>query len=107
MFENSEKERKRREELIKKRAHNIRILISSIQDFERLYNILNKKGASDIQDWLYTFLAFNMGVKSNRIKKAEDGTFSSVYRDMEVLYPGIFSRYYLPPELFDWVFDGV
>ena len=93
-------------EILRQRQHNIRSLKCAVQDFNRIYDILAKKGVQDISGWFLSFTAFmlvyKMGVTNEKI---EQGLFSESFID--ILYPGYYSSDHMPGCIRDWVTNGV
>ena len=61
----------RRKKLLESRPHNIRSLNTSIQDFERVFDVLHGKKIRDCNKWLYSFIAFEMASRSNLVHASE------------------------------------
>ena len=97
----------RRKELLKSRPHNIRSLKTSIQDFERVFDVLHSKKIEDCNKWLYSFIAYEMASRANLIHTSE--RYGSVFsnHDVAILYPGFYDKRYLPEALNKWIADGI
>ena len=102
-----EQEKSRWRDLLKKRPHNIRSLKAAIQDFYRIYDLLEEKCMADTHKWLFSFLSFNLAAKANLIEKNERYGILFSSQDTSILYPGFFDPRYLPDLLSDWVMNGV
>jgi hypothetical protein len=76
MYSRSEQEiedaKKRRQQLINKRPHNIRSLKSAIQDFERVYVILETLKVENSYKWLLSYISFTLASKANLIHSKYD-----------------------------------
>ena len=97
----------RRKKLLKSRPHNIRSLKTSIQDFERIYDLLLAKKVEDCHKWLFSFIAFEMASRANLVHVSERyGSLFSNY-DVAILYPGLYDSRYMPEALSKWVVDGI
>ncbi len=100
-------EKNRRKMLLKSRPHNIRSLKSSIQDFERIFDIVQDKKVSDNQKWLFSFIAFELTTRANLVHESEHyGSFFSNY-DIATLYPGFYDSRYMPKAVKIWITDGI
>ena len=91
--------------LKKKRPHNVRSLKAAIQDFNRVYMLLQEKKLSNIHLWLLSFIAFSMAARANLFEIEE---YKKVPPNnlVELLYPGCFLSYYFPEPLMKWVLEG-
>jgi len=97
----------RKKQLLKSRPHNIRSLKTSIQDFERVFEVLNNKKIDDFHKWLLSFIAFEMAARANLVHESEryGSLFSS--NDLAILYPGFYDSRFLPDILKKWINDGI
>ena len=97
----------RKKQLLKSRPHNIRSLKTSIQDFERVFEILHGKKIDDSHKWLFSFISFEMAARANLVHESEryGSLFSS--NDVATLYPGFYDSRFLPDTLKKWIKDGV
>lgn len=98
---------KRRKQLLKSRPHNIRSLKTSIQDFERVFEVLQEKKIEDCHKWLFSFITFEMATRANLVYESEryGPLFSS--HDLAILYPGFYDSRYLPEALKKWIKNGI
>ena len=97
----------RKKQLLKSRPHNIRSLKTSIQDFERVFEVLHVKKIVDSHKWLFSFISFEMAARANLVHESEryGSLFSS--NDVATLYPGFYDSRFLPDTLKKWIKDGV
>jgi len=97
----------RKKKLLKSRPHNIRSLKTSIQDFERVFDILHDKKIEDCDKWLFSFIAFEMASRANLVHASE--RYGSLFcnNDIAILYPGFYDSRYLPEALNKWIVDGI
>ena len=91
--------------LKKKRPHNVRSLKAAIQDFYRVYNLLQEKKLSNIHLWLLSFIAFSMAARAN-LFEIEEYKNVPPNKLVELLYPGHFQSYFFPEPLMKWVLEG-
>lgn len=97
----------RRKQLLKSRPHNIRSLKTSIQDFERVFNILQDKKIYDCRKWLFSFIAFEMATRANLVHESERYGLLFSSNDVATLYPGFYDPQFLPDVLKKWIKDGI
>ena len=87
--------------------HNLRSFRCAIQDFHRIYCLLNSQGiGKPLEEWLYTFVMFTMAAKAGIIVDSERyGTFFS---DIGVsqIYPAFYKDKYMLDFEKAWVFHG-
>jgi len=93
-----------REEDTPSRPHNIRSLKCAINDFYRIYCILDANDFSDISTWFYSFVSYIIAYKADIAKKDIYGT---IFTDNEVkkLYPG-FQNNYIFNSVKMWILQG-
>ena len=97
----------RRKLLQNSRPHNIRSLITSIQDFERVFEVLQDKKIDDCHKWLFSFIAFEMAARANLVYVREHYGSLFISNDIATLYPGFYDYLYLPEPLKKWITDGI
>lgn len=105
----SDKENRRREKLLQKRPHNIRSLKSAIQDFERVFRILDENSVSDLNRWLLSFLSFSISAKADLLTDNRDD--DSIWclpgqNDVDFLYPGYYDYRFMPRVISSWILEG-
>lgn len=101
-----EKENKRLSNLLKQRPHNIRSLKCALQDFYRIFVILEDMEIGDKQEWLLSFLAYVFASRAGLVKRDEE--YGTLFSDGDVskLYPGFFNERYITPGIKRWILDG-
>ncbi len=92
------------EEQKMRKSHNLRTLRIGLENFYRIFVLLKEAGESDIDRYLYTFLAFTMAAKSGIYKKGRP-TFDAQFEDIKTLYPK-FSEDAMPDSLQSWILLG-
>ena len=97
----------RRKKLLKSRPHNIRSLKTAIQDFERVFDLLQDKKIEDCHKWLFSFIAFEMASRANLVQASERYGSLLTKHDFAILYPGFYDSRYLPEALNKWIVDGI
>lgn len=102
-----EDKQQRRQQLREKRPNNIRSLKAAIQDFERVYTILETLGVEDCSKWLLSYIAYTLASKANLIHKDDKYGYIPCNRDLDYIYPGFYESQYLPDSLKQWIDDGV
>lgn len=93
---------KKKEELLKNRPHNIRSLKCALQDFKRVYTLLEKNIANR-EKWLFAYLAYVMSFRAGLL--TEDGTLFSEEK-IALLYPGFYSSGCITAGIKQWVRCG-
>ena len=92
--------------IMKKRPHNIRSIKAALQDFQRIYYILNDYEVKDAYRWLWAFLSFSMAAKANLIPRDEEYGYLFRTKNMDLLYPGYYDSRFFPDSLAYWVMEG-
>ena len=73
-----ESEKDKIQELLNHRPHNIRSLKCAIQDFKRIYILLNEKHIDNREKWLFTYLSYVLCFRAGLIpESARYGTLFS------------------------------
>lgn len=98
---------KRKKRLLKSRPHNIRSLKTSIQDFERIFEVLQDKKIDDCHKWFFSFVVFEIATKANLVHESERYGFLFSSYDLDVLYPGFYDSRYLPEVMKKWINNGI
>ena len=101
------KERERIRALLKKRPHNIRSLKAALQDFERLFNMLSKTKSTDVEKWLFTFVAATLASKAGVFKPDQEYDHLLQKSAMACLFPGFYSSTYMPKCIYTWISSGL
>ena len=106
--ENEKELEKGKREAQSKRPRNMRSLKASLQDFERVFTLLNTMERVELKKWLLSFLAVSMALKANIIQKNSRKSLSGLeVSELNRLYPGLFDLRFMPEELSNWLFIGV
>ena len=104
--ETFEEERKKVSALLKQRPHNIRSFKCAIQDFERIYRILDEKQIESKEKWLFTYLAYVLTFRAGLIPENERyGTLLSD-ENVSILYPGFYNNKCITNAIKQWIRHG-
>lgn len=100
-------EQQRREELLRHRPHNIRSLKCAIQDFKRIYRLLDTKQIEKKERWLTTFLAYVLSFRAGLIPESE--RYGTILSDEKVpiLYAGFYNDKYITAGIKQWIRRGM
>ena len=85
--------------------HNIRSLIGALQEFYRLYEILTEHQASDIDQYLCSFIIYTI-ISRNGINISGKPSFANSEEDIKLLYPEYSSKP-LPNSVQQWIENGI
>lgn len=106
--EELDKQKERKRNLIKKRPHNLRSLKGAMQDFQRIYSIVDIKDLKNAQKWLFSFLAYSLSYKANLNLQNPYGYDRRLSQtDLCTLYPGFYDAQYMPDSIERWLCDGI
>lgn len=91
--------------LFRNLPHNIRSLKCAINDFHRLYTILQENNFDDIENWFYCFALYLISYKADI---AKEGDYGTLFSDLEVqnLYPN-FQTQYMLASVRKWILYGI
>lgn len=79
-----ESEKDKIQELLKHRPHNIRSLKCAIQDFKRIYILLNEKHIDNREKWLFTYLSYVLCFRAGLIP--ESARYGTLFLMKKCLY---------------------
>lgn len=101
-----ESEKQKVKELLKNRPHNIRSLKCAIQDFRRIYVILDKKDAENKEKWLFSYLSYVLCFRAGLVP--EDGRYGTLFSEekISILYPGFYDDKYITKGIKQWIRYG-
>lgn len=86
---------------------NIRSIKCAIQDFERVFGELQKKGVVDeLTTYFQTFVAFTLLLKAGRINKSDRYGYIFCDSDVEKEYPGYYIRRFMLTSIREWLMEG-
>lgn len=86
---------------------NIRSIKCAIQDFQRVFVELRKKGITDdLLIYFQTFVAYTLLLRSGKISKSERYGYLLCDSEIEKLYPGYYVRRYMLPGVREWLMEG-
>lgn len=93
-------------ELFKHRPHNMRSFKCAIQDFKRIYFLLDKKQIDHKEKWLFTYLSYVLSFRAGLI--SESARYGTLFSDekVSVLYPGFYDDKYITGGIKQWVRHG-
>lgn len=101
-----ESEKEKIQELLKHRPHNIRSLKCTIQDFRRIYLLLNEKGIDNKEKWFFTYLSYVLCFRAGLI--SESVRYGTLFSDekVSILYPGFYDDKFITGGIKQWVRHG-
>lgn len=86
---------------------NIRSVKCAIQDFQRVFIELRKKGIEDdLPIYFQTFVAYTLLIKTGRISKSERYGYLFCDSEIEREYSGYYVRRYMLPSVREWLTEG-
>lgn len=87
------------------RPHNIRSLKCSLNDFFRVYNLLEMKGLDHLDIWLYNFISYVIAYKADLITEDPYGTLLADTQ-IQKIFPAFQSSYMLNG-VQNWILHGI
>lgn len=92
--------------LQKKRPHNIRSLKCVLQDFERVYILLEEKQIKNKDRWLASYIAYVFAYRAGLI--SEETEYGNLFSqdNLAILYPGYYNSKYMISGIIDWIKSG-
>ncbi|MEL4861056.1 P-loop NTPase fold protein [Pseudoflavonifractor phocaeensis] len=87
------------------RPHNIRSLKCAINDFYRVYAVLQSNNFPNLSNWLYSFVSYVIAYKADI---AKEGAYGTLFTDEEVkrLYPAFHGKYIFNG-VKSWILHGI
>lgn len=86
---------------------NIRSVKCAIQDFQRVFVELSKKGIEDdLPIYFQTFVAYTLLLKAGKISKSDRYGYLFCDSEIEKEYPGYYIRKYMLPGVKEWLMEG-
>lgn len=86
---------------------NIRSIKCAIQDFQRVFIELRRKGIEDeLPIYFQTFVAYTLLIKTGRVSKSERYGYLFCDSEIEKEYPGYYVRRYMLPGVKEWLIEG-
>lgn len=86
---------------------NIRSIKCAIQDFQRVFNELRRKGIEDdLLLYFQTFVAYTLLVKTGKVYKSERYGYLFCDSEIEKEYPGYYVSRYMLPGIREWLIEG-
>lgn len=85
------------------KPHNLRTIKYGLQDFYRIYTLLIKENADDIENWLISFLAYMLAVRSGILAQSVGMLEND---NIRVLYPDAYQQRYITASIKRWVQTG-
>lgn len=104
--EELENEKEKIRELLKQRPHNIRSLKCALQDFKRIYSLLDEKTIKNKEKWLFTYLSYVLSFRAGLV--SESSKYGTLFSDnkISILYPGFYNDKYITGAIKHWVRYG-
>ena len=99
-------ENNKEQEVLKYRPHNIRSLKFAIEDFRRIYSILNEKNVENKEKWLFSYLSYVLCYKAGM---ATDGQrYGTLFSDekISIVYKGFYNKKYITGGIISWIREG-
>lgn len=94
------------QELLKHRPHNIRSLKCALQDFKRIYVLLDEKHIDSREKWLFTYLSYVLCFRAGLIPESE--RYGRLLSDekVSILYPGFYDDKFITVGIERWIRHG-
>lgn len=101
-----ENEKRNNEELVKKRPHNIRSLKYALQEFKRIYCLLEDNEIAGKERWLFSYISYVLSFRAGLIPESE--SYGTLLSDnvVSILYPGFYDDRYITRGIKQWVRYG-
>lgn len=99
-------ENNKEQEVLKYRPHNIRSLKFAIENFRRIYSILNERNVENKEKWLFSYLSY---ILCYRAGMATDGQrYGTLFSDekISIVYKGFYNEKYITGGIISWIREG-
>ncbi len=104
--EELESKKEKIQELLNHRSHNIRSLKCAIQDFKRIYLLLEEKNVNNKEKWLYSYLSYVLCSRAGLLLESTDYAKLLIEENISVLYPGFYNDKFITDGIRQWVQHG-
>lgn len=104
--EELESKKEKIQELLNHRPHNIRSLKCAIQDFKRIYLLLEEKSVNNKEKWLYSYLSYVLCSRAGLLLESTDYAKLLIEENISVLYPGFYNDKFITDGIRQWVQHG-
>lgn len=104
--EELESKKEKIQKLLNHRPHNIRSLKCAIQDFKRIYLLLEEKCVNNKEKWLYSYLSYVLCSRAGLLPESTDYAKLLTEENISVLYPGFYNEKFITDGIRQWVQHG-
>ena len=104
--EELESKKEKIQKLLNHRPHNIRSLKCAIQDFKRIYLLLEEKCVNNKEKWLYSYLSYVLCSRAGLLPESTDYAKLLTEENISVLYPGFYNDKFITDGIRQWVQHG-
>lgn len=104
--EELESKKEKIQKLLNHRPHNIRSLKCAIQDFKRIYLLLEEKCVNNKEKWLYSYLSYVLCFRAGLLPESTDYAKLLTEENISVLYPGFYNDKFITDGIKQWVQHG-
>lgn len=103
---NNKKENERIQKLLRLRPHNIRSLKCALQDFYRIFDLLEKYEIPEKHKWLFSYIAYVFSYRAGIV--VENKRYGTLFSDNDIslLYPGFYNEKNITRGIKDWIHNG-
>lgn len=104
--EEMEIERQKIMDLLHQRPHNIRSLKCALQDFQRIYEVLDEKQIPKKEKWLFSFFSYVLSFRAGLIQ--DTPAYGSLFSEekLSILYSGVYDSRYITTGIKEWIRNG-
>lgn len=104
--EELESKKEKIQELLNHRPHNIRSLKCAIQDFKRIYLLLEEKSVNNKEKWLFSYLSYTLCFRAALIPESTGYEKQFAEDSVSILYPGFYDDKFITNGIRQWVQHG-
>ena len=93
-------------DLLKHRPHNIRSLKCAMQDFRRVYALLDEKQIENKEKWFFTYLSYVLCFRAGLVP--ENKQYGNLFfnENVSILYPGFYDDKFITSGIKQWIRSG-
>ena len=92
--------------IIKNKPHNIRSFKYAIQDFKRIYLLLEEKRIANKEKYIFSFIPYILCYRNRDIYNCVDNEYVTFEDIVNIMYPTFFNSRYISNGITEWIKTG-